>query len=195
MPVPHPFKIYIMALNVFNFISLNGFYKDAASDIAWARHDGDEEKEFSGKNAQGGAILLFGRKTYEMMYSFWPTQAGHETEAETAKGMSAAEKIVFSTTLKKADWHNSRVVNGDIAVEVKRLKDAGKNLTVLGSGSIVAQLTDAQLVDTFMILVNPIALTGGTPIFTGLRNDLLLQLTDHRIFKSGRVLLTYRPNW
>jgi len=182
-------------LNVFNFISLNGFYKDANNGIGWERHDGDEEKEFSGKNAQGGAILLFGRKTYEMMYSFWPTPAGHQTEAATAKGMSAAEKIVFSNTLDKADWDNTRVVKGDIAGEVSRLKEAGRKMTVLGSGSIVAQLTDARLVDTFMIMVDPIALSGGTAIFQGIHKNLTLQLADHKIFKSGRVLLTYRPRY
>ncbi|HEV2479474.1 MAG TPA: dihydrofolate reductase family protein [Puia sp.] len=180
-------------LNVYNFISLNGFYKDAADGIAWGRHDGEEEKAFSGKNAQSGSTLVFGRKTYEMMYRFWPTPAGHATQAETAEGMSAAEKIVFSRTLKKADWHNSRVVAGDIAAEIKRLKDAGKVLTILGSGSIVAQLTAARLVDTFMVMVNPIVLSGGAPIFTGIPANIELELVDHRIFKSGRALLTYRP--
>ncbi len=153
------------------------------------------KKEFSGKNAQGGAILLFGRKTYETMAAFWPMPAGHDTQEATATGMSAAEKIVFSRRLKKADWNNSRVVSGDIATEVKRLKDADKNMTTLGSGSIVSQLTDAKLVDTFMILVDPIALPGGTPIFTGITNNLSLELTDHRIFKSGRVLLTYKSKY
>lgn len=182
-----------MALNVFNFISINGFYKDEHDGIGWERHDGQEEKEFSGKNAQGGSILLFGRKTYELMYSFWPTPAGHKTEAATAKGMTEAGKIVFSRTLKKADWNNTRIVSDDMIAEVRRLKDAGKNMTILGSGSIVAQLTDAQLVDTFMIMVDPIALSGGTVIFNNIKKDLSLQLVDHRIFKSGRVLLTYRP--
>lgn len=180
-------------LNVFNFISLNGFYKDAADGIAWGRHDGAEEKEFSGKNAQSGSTLVFGRKTYEMMAAFWPTPAGQAMEAATASGMTAAEKIVFSTTLQKAEWHNSRVVREDIAAEIKRLKEAGKNMTILGSGSIVAQLTAARLVDTVMIMLNPIALSGGTPIFTGIPDNLEFGLVDHRVFNTGRVLLTYRP--
>ena len=182
-------------LNVFNFISLNGFYKDSNNGIEWERHNGEEEKEFSGKNAQGGAILLFGRKTYEMMYRFWPTPAGHETEPATAKGMNAAEKIVFSNSIDKADWNNTRVVRGDIAAEVGRLKEQDKNMTVLGSGSIVTQLTDARLVDSFMIMMDPIALTGGTAVFHGIKKNLALELTDHRIFKSGRVLLTYKPRY
>ena len=181
-----------MGLNVFNFISINGFFKDAENGVGWGKHDSQEEKEFSGKSAQGGAMLLFGRKTYEMMYSFWPTPAGHQTEAATAKGMTDSEKIVFSNTLKKADWNNTRIVSGDIAAEVKQLKEAGKNMTILGSGSIVAQLTDAQLIDTFMIMVNPVALSGGTVIFNGIKDNLSLELVDHRIFKSGRVLLTYQ---
>jgi len=184
-----------MGLNVFNFISINGFYKDADNGIGWEKHDGQEEKEFSGKNAQGGAILLFGRKTYEMMAGFWPTPAGQKTEAATAKGMTEAEKIVFSRTLKKADWNNTRIVSEDMVAEVKRLKEAGKNMTILGSGSIITQLTDAQLIDTFMIMLNPTALSGGTAIFNGIKENLSLQLVDHRVFKSGRVLFTYKPNY
>jgi dihydrofolate reductase len=102
---------------------------------------------------------------------------------------------VFSNSLDKADWSNTRVVKGDIAAEVRRLKLQGKNMTVLGSGSIVAQLTDARLIDTFMIMVDPIALSGGTPVFNGIKKNLALELADHRIFKSGRVLLTYKPRY
>jgi dihydrofolate reductase len=182
-----------MGLNVFNFISINGFFKDEENGIGWGKHDGEEEKKFSGKSAQGGATLLFGRKTYEMMAGFWPTAAGQQTEAATAKGMTEADKIVFSRTLKKADWNNTRIVRDDMIGEVKRLKDAGKNMTILGSGSIITQLTDAQLIDTFMLMVNPIALSGGTVLFNGINENLSLQLIDNRIFKSGRVLLTYRP--
>ena len=182
-----------MGLNVYNFIRINGFYKDEENGVGWAKHDGQEEKEFSGKSAQGGATLLFGRKTYEMMAGFWPTPAGQQTEPATAKGMNESEKIVFSRTLKKADWNNTRIVSNDMVDEVRRLKEAGKNMTILGSGSIITQLTDAQLVDTFMLMINPTALSGGTVIFNGIKDNVSLQLADHRIFKSGRVLLTYRP--
>ena len=182
-------------LNVYNFISLNGFYKDAADGFSWGRHDGAEEKEFSGKNAQGGSALIFGRKTYELMAAFWPTDAGRAMEAATSSGMSAAEKIVFSSTLKKADWENTRVVRTDLAGEIKRLKEAGKALTILGSGSIIRQCADARLIDTLMVMINPIALGGGTPILGGIAGNLEMELADHRVFKSGRVLLTYRPKY
>jgi len=68
-------------------------------------------------------------------------------------------------------------------------------MTVPGSGSIVSQLTAAQLVDTFMIMVDPIALSGGTPILQGITKNLALQLVDHKVFNSGRVLLTYKPKY
>ena len=96
--------------------------------------------------------------------------------------MTAAEKIVFSNSLDKADWSNTRVVKGDIAAEVRRLKEQGKNMTVLGSGSIVSQLTDARLVDTFMIMVDPIALSGGTSVFNGIR---LSRSSKMHIFAEG----------
>jgi dihydrofolate reductase len=87
-------------LTVFNFITLNGFYKDAFNDIRWHTH-GEEEGDFSAEMLQQNNILLFGRITYEMMSGFWPTEIALSSMPEVAQGMNAAEKIVFSKTLKK----------------------------------------------------------------------------------------------
>jgi dihydrofolate reductase len=76
--------------------------------------------------------------------------------------MNKAEKIVFSKTLKRADWDNTRIVSGNIEEEVKKLKRSEKGLTVLGSGSIVNQLAEAGLVDEFQIMIHPVAINNGT---------------------------------
>ena len=88
-------------LSIFNFISLNGFFKDAANGISWHQHGGPQETEFSSNNAQGGNMLLFGRKTYEMMAAFWPTPAAAESMPGVAAGMNAAEKQEIATIIAR----------------------------------------------------------------------------------------------
>ena len=181
------------ALSCFNFISLNGFYKGLKDDISWHRHGG-EESEFSAENAQKDSILLFGRVTYEMMASFWPTEQAMAMSPQVAEGMTKAEKIVFSRTLATASWANTRIVQHDIYGEVKRLKETGtKDLTILGSGSIVSQLADHGLIDQYSLMLVPVAIPYGSSFLHGISRKLDLKLTSTRTFKSGVVLLNYVP--
>jgi dihydrofolate reductase len=179
-------------LSVFNFITLNGFYKGPQDDISWHKH-GEEEAAYAAEGAQSNSTLLFGRVTYGHMVSFWPTPAAMETMPEVAKGMNASEKIVFSRTLTKTDWNNTRIVKDNMVEEVKKWKAAGKIMTVLGSGSIVTQLAEAGLIDDYLLMVDPVAIGDGTPIFKGIKHELDLQLVNTRTFKSGVVLLSYKP--
>jgi dihydrofolate reductase len=178
----------------FNFITLNGFFKDADNSVSWHQHSADAEAgEYAKEGAQSGSVLLFGRVTYQMMSSFWPTKQAIETMPEIAKGMNSAEKIVFSNTLKKAEWNNSRIVGGDIITEVKKMKQQpGNDMTILGSGSIITQFSNEGLIDEYQIMLDPIALGAGTPLFSGLKHKLELELTNTRRFKSGIVLLSYK---
>jgi dihydrofolate reductase len=179
-------------LSVFNFMTLNGYFKGQNEDTSWHQHGNPEEGEFAAEGAQSDSIILFGRKTYEMMASFWPTETALKSMPEIAEGMNKSEKIVFSRTLKSADWKNTRIVRDNIVEEVKKLKATSKkDITILGSGSILTQLADAGLMDLFQFMVDPIALGGGTPIFNGIANKLDLKLTTTRAFKSGAVLLSY----
>jgi dihydrofolate reductase len=181
---------------MFNNISLDGYFTDAHGDMSWAHAGGDdpEMREFTGRNAQGGGALVFGRVTYDLMVAFWPTPAAAQTMPEVAKGMNAARKYVFSHGLKKADWANTVILDGDPAREVARLKKEGgdKALTILGSGSIVKQLTAAGLIDDFQFLVNPVVLGAGRTLFDGLPGRPSLTLESSRTFKNGKVFLHYR---
>jgi dihydrofolate reductase len=178
-------------LTAFNFVTLNGFYKDANNSTAWHVH-GEEGAKFSEDNMQAGNILLFGRITYEMMAGFWPSPMAMESMPGVAKGMNEAEKIVFSKTLKKADWQNTTVINYMVA-EVKKLKQTpGHDMTILGSGSIITQLANEGLLDGIQLMVDPVALGAGIPIFGGLSKQLNLKLRDTKTFKSGAVLLSYQ---
>ena len=180
-------------LSVFNFVTLNGFYKGSAGDISWHKH-GEEGGKLSEENLRSGNILLFGRVTYEMMANFWPSPMAYETFPAVAEGMNNTDKIVFSKTLKKAEWKNTRLVTDNIVDEIKALKKMpGKNMTILGSGSIVSLFAEHGLVDEYQFMIDPIAIGDGTPIFKGIGKQLDLKLTDTKILKSGAVLLSYQP--
>ena len=181
-------------LMVYNFVSANGYFKGPHDDISWAHQTpSQEESDFASENAQGGATLLFGRKTYEMMVSYWPTPQAKKNNPGVAEGMNKAEKIVFSSTLKKADWNNTRIVSDNIEEEVKKLKQSGKDITILGSGSIVNQLAEARLIDEFQVMVHPVAIGNGTAFLKDIHKKIDLELTKTRSFKSGIVLLCYQP--
>ena len=180
-------------LTVFNFITLNGFYKGKNEDISWHKH-GDEESAFAAEGSKSGSVLLFGRVTYQMMENYWPTQMAKQNSPDVAEGMNQSEKVVFSRTLKSTNWDNSRIVRTNPVEEVKRMKkENGSDLTVLGSGTIVTQLAENNLIDTYMLMVDPVVLGEGTPIFHGIKRQPDLKLIDTRKFKSGVVLLTYNP--
>jgi dihydrofolate reductase len=179
-------------LNIFNFTTLNGFYKGPNEDINWSKRGNGEDNEFASGNAMSAGILLFGRVTYQMMANWWPSEMAKKAIPEVAEGMNKAQKIVFSKTLKKVSWDNTTLLKGNLVEEVKKLKKGKKPVTILGSGKLAAQLVDAGLVDDFQILLNPIALGKGSPIFKGIKKELTLKLADAKAFKNGKVLLTYR---
>jgi dihydrofolate reductase len=179
-------------LIAYNFVSLNGYFKGPKEDISWAKPGSKEESEFAAGNLKSGAALIFGRVTYEMMASYWPTPEALKNDRMIAEGMNKADKIVFSKTLKKAEWNNTKIVKGDIIEEIKKMKQSpGKDMTILGSGSIITQFADHDVIDEYQIMVHPIALNGGTAIFKDIEHKLELKLTSTKAFKSGVVLLCY----
>jgi dihydrofolate reductase len=186
-------------ISVFNFISLDGYYAGPGGDISWAKaRQGDEqdqeENDFGRKGVGAGNILLFGRITYEMMAGYWPSPAAMKNSPEMAEGMNKAEKIVFSRTLKKTTWNNSRVAGGEMVEAIRKLRrEPGKDMTVLGSGSIVTQLAQEGLIDEYQLMIHPVVLGKGSSIFGGISGHLNLDLTGTRSFPSGVVLLSYRP--
>lgn len=182
-------------LMVFESISADGYFADRNSGLGWAHRPSSDNADFTSwvnNNASSGGQLLFGRITYEMMVSYWPTPMAKQNDPVVAEGMNKADKIVFSRTLKSADWSNTTLMTGDLVNEVRKLKQAsGGGITILGSGSIVSQLAKARLIDGYQLVVVPVVLSDGRRLFDGLDTMIDLTLKESRKFSNGNVLLSY----
>lgn len=182
-------------LTVFNNVSLDGYIADAKSDMSWAYQSptDDEWNAFVSGNAQGGGALLFGRVTYDMMAGYWPTPAAQAAMPAVAEGMNRMPKYVFSRSMTQPAWQHTTVLKGDIAAAVRKLKsEPGPGIVILGSASIVAQLTGAGLIDEYQLVVHPVALGGGKTMFAGLKQPVRFKLTSSRTFRNGNVVLSYK---
>jgi dihydrofolate reductase len=180
-------------LAVFNSVSLDGYFTGSNGDLSWAHRQADPEWDaFVESNASGGGRLLFGRVTYEMMNSFWPTEQAMKSYPVVAARMNEAQKIVFSRTLDKASWNNTRLMKGDMAAEVRTLKqEPGEGMVILGSGSVVSQLAPEGLIDEYQFVIVPVVLGTGRTMFDGMKEKLPLKLISSRAFANGNVFLRY----
>jgi dihydrofolate reductase len=182
-------------ISSFMSISLDGYYKTPDGDIGWS-HGGNADPEFVdfiAGNSAGGDVLLFGHTTYEMMVSFWPTPAAAAQFPVVAKHINASRKVVLSRRLTEATWHNTTVERDAIACVRKLKEERDLDVTILGSGSIVAQLARAGLIDEYQLVVVPIALGAGASMFAGLDQQLPLVRTRARTFANGNAYLVYEP--
>jgi dihydrofolate reductase len=179
-------------VNMFNNISVDGYFTDANNDMSWAHAGGDDPEfaQFTAGNAKGSGALVFGRITYEMMASFWPTPQAKQMMPDVAERMNASPKYVFSRILKTAEWANTTVLHGDPATEIAKLKK-DRDMTVLGSGSIVAQLAQAKLLDGYSFVVCPTVLGAGRTLFEGVTARPNLKLEQSRSFRNGKTFLSY----
>jgi dihydrofolate reductase len=191
-------------LTMFNQVSVDGFFKTKDGDVSWT-HDHAPDAEFddwvAGNASGGGGPFLFGRLTYEMMASFWPTPVAAARMPVVAKHMNTRPKIVFSRTLSSASWQNTHLSKGDLVTEVKKLKshqrdDLGGDgpITIMGSGSIVSALAREGLIDEYQLLVIPVILGSGVSLFGDQSKKQKLRLTRSRTFKNGSAYLVYEAS-
>ncbi len=176
-----------------NMISLDGYFEGPKRELDWHLVDG----EFNGYAAElldSVDTLLFGRVTYQLMAGYWPTPEALTNDPVIATKMNALQKVAFSRTLPQAEWSNTRLVKGDAAAEIRRLKQIpGKDMAIFGSSDLTVSLTGTGLVDEYRIFIAPIFLGSGKPLLQGLKNRLPVRLIRSRTFKSGLVLLSYQP--
>ncbi len=174
-------------------VTVDGFYAGPNDEIDW--HNVDAEfNAYAGDLLDAVDAILFGRVTYQGMAAYWPTPLAATDDPLIAAKMNALPKIVFSKTLETVEWNNTRLVKGDLGEELSKLKQPpGKDLVVFGSGGLVSALTRLGLIDEYRLMVNPVALGSGKPLFKDLKDRLNLKLLRTRTFVSGNVLLYYQP--
>ena len=181
-------------LIVFNSISLDGYFTDQNCDMSWAHNNSPEFDAFVEGNAKGGGVLVFGRITYDLMVSFWPTPMATQHYPVVAERMNALPKVVISRTMQKPTWNNTRLIKGDIAVELRRMKqESATDLVIMGSGTIVSQLVPEGLIDEYQVVVIPVMLGKGRTMFDGAKERMNLKLVNSRTFDNGNVFLCYEP--
>ncbi|HTX79831.1 MAG TPA: dihydrofolate reductase family protein [Longilinea sp.] len=181
-------------LIAFNLMTLDGFFEGPGHDIKW--HNVDKEfDEFSIAQLESAGALLFGRVTYELMANFWPSEMALEDDPIVAKWMNSLPKVVFSRTLETAEWNNTRLVKTNVAGEITKLKQQpGKDLFLFGSADLAATLIKLGLIDEYRILLNPIVLGKGSPLFKGVEKPFKLSLVKTQTFQNGNILLYYQPD-
>jgi dihydrofolate reductase len=186
----------VRKLVVFNQVTLDGYFAGVNGDISWA-HGATKDPEWNAfveHNASAGGVLVFGRITYELMIRYWPTAAALKNDPVVAERMNNLPKVVFSRTLDKASWNNTKLVKGNPAAEMRKMKqEPGEDMAIFGSGSIVSQLAQERLIDEYQIVVIPVVLGRGRTMFDGIKEMLTLKLTKSRAFGNGNALLCYEP--
>ncbi|MEO7273477.1 MAG: dihydrofolate reductase family protein [Vicinamibacterales bacterium] len=193
---------------VFDRVSADGYYAASDGDLNWAVPEPELDKGAAGSLTTAGT-MLFGRRTYDMFESFWPTAAGEGTTAPDphapgrrnpemhamAVWINESEKIVYSRTRQSVTWQNSRLVHDFDPREVAALKEQpGRGIMVFGSGSIASLLTEHDLVDEYQLIVNPVLLGGGQALLRGVSTARKLALIESTTYPSGNVKLRYRPS-
>ena len=149
-----------------------------------AMQDAGDALDFTG-------ALLFGRRTYEDFYNFWP----HQKDNPFTEILNNTQKYVASTTLKEPlPWSNSTLLKGDAADTVSKLKEEqGKDFLIFGSGVLVQALMRADLVDEYVLLIHPLILGSGRRLFTEGGAFASLNLRDTKTTGKGVVIATYQP--
>ncbi len=176
---------------MWNVVSLDGYFEGPSKwDLERIHAVWSEDLErFSLDQLASADTLLFGRVTYEGMASHWPS-----AEGPVADSMNSVQKVVFSRTLEKADWNNTRLVRGPAEEEVARLKaQPGKNILIFGSADLCSTLMRHDLIDEYRVGVSPIVLGQGTPLFKPGAVSKALRLVDAKTLDKGLVILSYRP--
>jgi dihydrofolate reductase len=181
----------------FTHVSVDGYFAGPGGEIDWFRHQDDEDRAFSAEASRGSGGLIFGRTTYEMMAAYWTTPDAARDNPDVAEVMNSTRKIVFSRSLKPATdrplWKNTTVIPGMERDGIMKMKKgADGDLAILGSGSIVQQLSRLGLIDEFQLMVNPVVLGVGKPLVLDV-NRVNLKLLGTRTFRNGRVFLRYAP--
>ena len=182
-------------LVLFMHTSLDGFTTDSTGKMDWIKVD-EEMFDYAGQRTRESDTAIYGRGTYEIMESYWPTAAdlpnASKHDLEHSAWYNHVQKIVVSKTMKDIDPKNAKVISENIAAEIRKLKEApGKEIILFGSPTLAHTLTEENLIDDYWLFVNPILLGKGLPLFNNLNHTINLKLLSNNTFASGVVCLHY----
>uniref|UniRef100_A0AAU2JMH0 Dihydrofolate reductase family protein n=1 Tax=Streptomyces sp. NBC_00049 TaxID=2903617 RepID=A0AAU2JMH0_9ACTN len=182
---------------VFAFVvcSLDGYHEGPGGELDWGHYD-EEFFDWNVRQTREVGALLLGRRTYEHFADVWPPgREAAERLPEIAAFMNAVPKTVVTDSGRITPWENTRVVDGaGLEAEVARLRaESAGDVAVLGSSGLTGTLLERGLVDELRILVQPVLLGRGRSMYAGLRERAELTPGAVTVFRSGNVLLRYRP--
>lgn len=185
---------------MFNRVTADGYFAGPDDGLDWVIPEPELDRSATAGMPSADTLLL-GRRTYEMFAAFWPHAlekgaphgGGMSPEHRAmARWLNDATKLVFSRTLSRADWSGSRILCELEPRELAQMKnEPGKDIMVLGSGSIVSQLTEHGLIDEYQIVVSPTLIGSGRSLFRDLPARVKLELVEARAYPSGNVMLRY----
>ena len=182
---------------VTTWITLDGFLADPNGELNWVIVD-ETMGKYENDLLSSADTLILGRVTYQSFAGAWPyvpeNPSASEGEKEYARKLNSMRKIVFSKSLEKAEWSNSQLVKEVLPEEIAKMKqEPGKDMVIYGSASIVQSFTNLGLIDEYQLLVHPVVLGSGKPLFGGIAKPAQLRLLQTKSFPSGVVGLYYAP--
>lgn len=174
-------------------VSLDGFIEDENASIEW--HVWDEEMDaYMLQFFEDTDTLLFGRKTYQLMEAFWPTELALNESPGIREKMNGLPKLVFSKTLNEANWATTTLLKELNPSDLQAMKAAGgKDMVIFGGAELVQSFQERNLIDEYRIIVNPVILGSGKALFGNGQSQVTLQLLQTKTFACGNVLLCYAP--
>ena len=179
----------------FMHISLDGFVAGPNGELNWAKVD-EEIFDHVGKRISEGDTALYGRVTYQLMESYWPTAADKPTaskhDIEHSKWYSKVHKVVLSKTMKDAELTNTTIISDNLSDRISEIKQqAGEDILLFGSPTATHSLIQQNLIDGYWLFVNPIILGQGIPLLVDINDKIKLKLLTTRQFTSGVTELNY----
>jgi dihydrofolate reductase len=181
---------------LFMHTTLDGFVAGANGEMDWIKVD-DEMFDLAGKQTDLADTALYGRVTYEMMNSYWPT-AGDQPNAskhdiEHSGWYNQALKVVLSKTLNENGLKNTKIIRDNLSENINELKQKdGKNILIFGSATASHSLFSQGLIDEFWLFVNPVIIGRGIPLFKGITETTKLLLVESKTYSCGVVALHYQ---
>jgi dihydrofolate reductase len=185
-------RLYVSML-----VSLDGFIEGPERELDWFE-DGDPQfEQYCNEMLDSVGVALYGRRSYELMVQYWPNaEANPQSPAglEFARKMNALPKIVLSRTLQHATWNNTTILRDDVATRLRELKrTAGKPIVAWAGAELVATLAELDLVDEYRLLVQPVVLGSGTPLFQRIAARRKLRLARTTQLGRNVAVLCYEP--